>query len=63
MTQEAYAYLLNAVADSSVANRINYPKSQKTHVDFEKAAYMVICDVYLGAEIKGCFYHLCQVSI
>ena len=62
-TQEAYAYLLNTVEDSCVANRINYPKSQKTHVDFEKAAYMVICNVYPGAEIKGCFYHLCQVSI
>ena len=62
-TQEAYTYLLNAVADSCVANGVNYPQPQKIHVDFEKAAHMAIRDVYPGAEIKGCFYHLCQVSV
>jgi len=61
-TQQAYTEMLHMVAEACTRNRHRAPQPRNIHCDFETAVHQALKTVMPLSTIRGCFYHLCQIS-
>ena len=61
-TQDSYSELFRMINNACVNIGLRQPQPQTVHCDFETASHNALRIEYPGVNIKGCFYHLTQVS-
>ena len=61
--EEAYNAMYNFINQACINQGYNVPNPRLVHCDFEVAAHNAARTAYPGTDIKGCFYHLCQVRV
>lgn len=61
-TQASYETMFRQIAAGCVANGNGFPQPTAIHCDFEMAVHQAIRQTLPGVQLRGCFYHLTQVS-
>lgn len=61
-SQQCYTEMLEELCNSCIANGNAYPQVTSIHCDFEIAMHQAVRQVFPNTAIRGCFYHLTQVS-
>ena len=61
--EEAYNAMYNFINQACINQGYNVPNPRLVHCDLEVAAHNAARTAYPGTDIKGCFYHLCQIRV